>query len=78
MDRGGILNFAHDFLRTAVETAFAPDEEASRPAPAARRLLRGATHHGAHLRRTALAPEGTDSRDRLRACLLDIDRFLLI
>lgn len=25
VDRGGILNFAHDFLRTAVETAFAPD-----------------------------------------------------
>jgi len=25
LDRGGILNFAHDFLRTAVEAAFLPD-----------------------------------------------------
>ena len=25
VNRGGILNFAHDFLRTAVETAFLPD-----------------------------------------------------
>ena len=26
VDRGGILNFAHDFLRTAVETAFVSHE----------------------------------------------------
>jgi hypothetical protein len=27
VDRGGILNFAHDFLRTAVETAFVPHKD---------------------------------------------------
>jgi len=27
VDRSGILNYAHDFLRAAVEKAFAPDED---------------------------------------------------
>lgn len=79
VDRGGILNFAHEFLRTAVETAFVPD------AAVAKGLrLRLADEFDA----SPAGPRSCDElpwllwmaeeRARLRACLLDIDRHLEI
>ncbi len=79
VDRGGILNFAHDFLRSAVEGAFAAEKE--------RRTalrLRLADYFEAQPVTARTCDElpwllkESGSLDRLRACLLDIDRFLLI
>ncbi|MFH0953763.1 MAG: tetratricopeptide repeat protein [Verrucomicrobiota bacterium] len=79
VDRGGILNFAHDFLRTAVEAAFAPDEDRR---DELRLLLAGYFESQSITARSCdelpwLLKE-TESLVRLRACLLHIDRFLLI
>ncbi|MFC1634821.1 tetratricopeptide repeat protein [Planctomycetota bacterium] len=79
IDRGGILNFAHDFLRTAVEEAFVPDPD---------------NKDDLHLQladyfeKLPASPRSCDelpwllwqrrSKDQLRTCLLDIDRFLEI
>ena len=79
IDRGGILNFAHDFLRTAVGSAFAA-ERTSRDAL----RLQLANYFEAQPITTRSCDElpwllnQTVSFDRLRACLLDIDRFMLI
>ena len=77
VDRGGILNFAHDFLRAAVETAFVPDEEK-------RDKLR--LQLADDFENQPISARSCDElpwllwqakqRDRLRACLLDIWRFL--
>ncbi|MGA2605065.1 MAG: tetratricopeptide repeat protein [Verrucomicrobiia bacterium] len=79
VDRGGILNFAHDFLRAAVATAFVPDQDRQDDL-----RIQLADY---------FEPEPVTARScdelpwllwnaelftRLRACLLDIDRFLLI
>ncbi|MHB9024169.1 MAG: tetratricopeptide repeat protein [Armatimonadota bacterium] len=79
VDRGGILNFAHDFLRTAVGNAFAATKKRCKEL---RRHL--ADYFEAEPITTRTCDElpwllkETGSKTRLRACLLDIDRFLLI
>ncbi len=77
IDRAGILNFAHDFLRSAVETKFAPDETAVDDL-----RLRLADFFESE----PISPRSCDELPwlldranqpgRLRTCLLDIDRFL--
>jgi tetratricopeptide (TPR) repeat protein len=79
VDRDGILNFAHDSQRAAVETAFAPDEDR-------RDELR--LHLADDFERQPISSRScdelpwlllqTESYQRLRHCLLDIDRFLEI
>lgn len=79
VDQGGILNFAHDFLRAAVEAAFVPSE-------AKRDELR--TQLADDLEKQQVSARSCDElpwllwqigrSDRLRACLLDIERFLKI
>jgi nephrocystin-3 len=79
VDRGGILNFAHDYLRSAVESAFVPDEDRRDDA-----RLRLADYFEAQ----PISPRSCDelpwllrqieSFTRLRACLLSIERFLEI
>jgi tetratricopeptide (TPR) repeat protein len=79
VDHGGILNFAHDSLRAAVETAFAPDEDR-------RDELR--LRLADDFERQPITSRGcdelpwlllqTESYQRLRDCLLDVDRFLEI
>lgn len=79
LDRGGILDFAHDFLRAAVEAAFVPDQDRQ---DALRIQLADFFEAEPITARTCdelpwlLREAG--QRDRLRSCLLDIDRFLLI
>jgi nephrocystin-3 len=79
IDRRGILNFAHDFMRTAVEKAFLPDLDKKDEF----RLILADYFE-------AQVPDGrncdelpwllmeTESFERLRECLLNIDSFLLI
>ena len=79
VDRGGVLNFAHDYLRSAVEAAFVPDQDRRDD-----QRLRLADYFEAQ----PIAPRNSDelpwllketeSFARLRTCLLDIDRFLEI
>jgi tetratricopeptide (TPR) repeat protein len=79
VDRGGILNFAHDSLRAAVETAFVPNEDR-------RDELR--LQLADYFERQPVSARScdelpwllfqTESYQRLRHCLLDIDRFLEI
>ncbi len=79
VDRGGILNFAHDFLRAAVEAAFAADADRRKTL-----RLRLADYFEAQPITARTCDElpwllkEADSPIRLRACLLHIDRFLLI
>ena len=79
VDRGGILNFAHDFLRTAVGDAFAPDLDRRDDL-----RLQLADYFEAQPIAARACDElpwllkDTDSLARLRACLLHIDRFLHI
>ncbi|MCX6876219.1 MAG: tetratricopeptide repeat protein [Verrucomicrobia bacterium] len=79
VDRAGILNFAHDFLRAAVATMFAPDQAKQRDL----RLQLAGFFEAEPV--TARACDElpwllwqTESPARLRACLLDIDKFLEI
>ena len=79
VDRSGILNFAHDFLRTAVGHAFAANETRL---DALRLQLADYFEAQPITARTCdelpwLLKEAA-SLDRLRTCLLNIDRFLLI
>ncbi len=79
VDRGGILNFAHDFLRTAVRDAFVPNEH--RQDELRMRLADDFEKQPVSARSCDELPwllSQTKQRDRLRACLLDIDRFLKI
>ncbi|MCX6844513.1 MAG: DUF4062 domain-containing protein, partial [candidate division WOR-3 bacterium] len=79
VDHDGVLAFAHDFLRQAVEKKYVPDGATAK----ALRLQLG-DYFAARPVDARQADElpwllrQTESRDRLRACLLNIDRFLLI
>lgn len=79
VDRGGILNFAHEYLRAAVGTAFVLNDTKCRML---RLTLAGFFEAEPISARSCdelpwLLKE-TESRDRLRACILDINRFLII
>ncbi len=79
VDRGGILNFAHDFLRSAVETAFVPDldkKDDFRITLAGYFEAQPTTARSSDELPWLLRQAGLD--DRLRNCLLHIDRFLEI
>jgi len=79
VDRGGILNFAHDSLRAAVETAFAPDED--RRDELRLRLADDFEPQPISSRSCDELPWlllQTESYQRLCLCLLDVDRFLEI
>jgi nephrocystin-3 len=79
IDRGGILNFAHDFLRTAVETEFVPDLD--RKDDYRMRLANYFEALPPTTRSCDELPwllEKIESFERLRKCLLNIDNFLLI
>lgn len=79
VDRGGILNFVHDFLRAAVETAFVPDQD--RQDDFRIQLADDFENEPVTARSCEELPWllwQAQDRDRLRACLLGIERFLLI
>ncbi len=79
VDRGGILNFAHDSIRAAVEAAFAPDEDGRDELRL--RLADDFERQPISSRSCDELPWlllQTESYQRLRACLLNIDRFLQI
>ena len=79
VDRSGILNFAHDFLRLAVETAFAPGKNHR-----AKLRLRLADYFEAQpvtARNCDEIPwllQQAEAFARLRTFLLQIDRFLVV
>ena len=78
VDRGGVLNFAHDFLRTAVETAFITPAAV---APLRHRLVDEFEAQPISARSCDELPwllRQVGERARLRACLLDMDRFIEI
>jgi tetratricopeptide (TPR) repeat protein len=79
VDRGGVLNFAHDSLRAAVETAFVPNED--RRDELRLQLADDFERQPISARSCDELPWlllQTESYQRLRHCLLDIDRFLEI
>lgn len=79
VDRGGVLNFAHDFLRSAVETVYVPDQE--RQDDCRIQLADYFEAEPATARSCDELPWLLSSAElfsRLRTCLLDIDRFLLL
>jgi nephrocystin-3 len=79
VDHDGVLAFAHQHLRDAVERRFVPDDRTARTL-----RLRLVDHFAMQAMDTRQADElpwllwRIEASDRLRACLLDIDRFLLI
>ena len=79
VDRDGVLTFAHEHLRVAVERRYVPE---AGPARALRlRLAEEFAGRSVDARQADELPWllwRAESRDRLRACLLDIDRFLLM
>ncbi|MCK4463513.1 MAG: tetratricopeptide repeat protein, partial [Candidatus Omnitrophica bacterium] len=79
IDRGGILNFAHEFLRTAVKETFVPGRENQDDL---RLWLAGYFEaQTASSRSCDELPwllQQTKSMDRLRTCLLNVDCFLEI
>jgi len=79
VDRGGILNFTHDFLRAAVETAFVPNED--RRDESRLQLADDFERQPISSRSCDELPWllfQTESYKRLRHCLLNVDRFLEI
>lgn len=84
VDRGGILNFAHEFLRKAVASEFV--DQAEKASELRLRLAndfarQDATVEGAFARSCDELPwllKRAGERDRLHACLCDIDRFIEI
>jgi tetratricopeptide (TPR) repeat protein len=79
VNRGGVLNFAHDFLRTAVEAAFVANEGKRDE------LRRQLTDYFAQQPVASRSCDElpwllfkTESFARLHTCLLEIDRFLEI
>ncbi len=79
VDRGGILNFANDSLRLAFETAFIPDEDGRDELRL--RLADDFERQPISARSCDELPwllVQTESYQRLRHCLLDIDCFLEI
>ena len=79
VDCGGVLNLAHEFFRSAVEDEFVPDRE--RRDALRLRLIAEFEAQPVNARSSDELPWllwQTENRDRLRACLLDIDRLLEI
>jgi tetratricopeptide (TPR) repeat protein len=79
VDLDGILNFAHDSVRATVETAFVPDED--RQDELRLQLADDFERQPISSRSCDEVPWllfQTESYQRLRQCLLDIDRFLEI
>jgi nephrocystin-3 len=79
VDRGGILNFAHDFLRSAVEAAFVSGRQ--RRDELRLRLADFFEKQPISSRNCDELPwllAQTSSAERLRASLLEIDRFLVV
>jgi nephrocystin-3 len=76
VDRGGVLDFSHEFLRSAVEAAYVPD--AATRDSLRHRLADYFERRPVDGRSCDELPwllEQVGERDRLRACLLDIPRF---
>ena len=79
VDRGGILNFSHDFLRSAVKESFIPT-----PAKQKKFRLKLADYFETQTPTARTCDElpwllwQTNARDKLRSCLLNIDCFLEI
>ncbi len=79
VDRNGILNFAHNFLRTAVEGAYVPNQDQRDEL-----RLRLADYFETEAPPARGCDElpwllwQTESFVRLRACLLKIDSFILV
>ena len=86
VSRSGLLNFFHDYLRKAVEDRYFHDPIKKCLDPEKKRLahLRLADYFDKKELDARKADElpwllyQAETRDRLRACLLDIDQFLLI
>jgi tetratricopeptide (TPR) repeat protein len=79
LDRGGILNFANESLRAAVEAALVPDED--RRDDLRLRLAEDFERQPVSSRSCDELPWlllQTESYQRLRLCLLDVNRFLEI
>jgi len=79
VDRGGVLAFAHEHLRRAVERRYVPDPDLK--GAARLRLADWFEAQPVTARSCDELPwllEQTASFARLRACVLDIERFLLI
>ena len=79
VDRDGVLAFAHEHLRIAVKNRYAVDADAARALHL--RLADYFAERPVDARQADELPwllHQAESRDRLRACLLDIERFLLI
>lgn len=79
IEQGGILNFSHDFLRTAIETAFLPNLDQKDDFRI--QLADYFDQLPPTKRSSDELPwlfQRTQSFDRLRACLLNISHFLLI
>ena len=79
LDRGGILNFGHNFIRTAVETAFLPDlnkKDDFRIQLAD--YFENLTPDARNCDELPWLLRKTESLERLRKCLLNIDCFLEI
>jgi len=79
IDRGGIFNFAHDFLRSAVETAFVSD-----PQKKDNYRIKLADYFEAQPINTRKCEElpwllqKTGNKERLNICILNIDCFKII
>ncbi|MDQ0290537.1 tetratricopeptide repeat protein [Oligosphaera ethanolica] len=79
VDRDGVLAFAHEHLRAAVERRYVPEVGTARALRL--RLADDFAGRPVDARQADELPwllRQAESRDRLRACLLDIDRFLLM
>jgi len=79
VDRDGVLAFAHEHLRMAVERQYVSDVGTARALRL--RLADYFTGRSVDERQADELPwllRQAEAQDRLRACLLDIDRFLLI
>jgi nephrocystin-3 len=79
VDRDGVLGLAHEHLRMAVERRYVPDATTARILRL--RLADNFAGRPVDARQADELPwllRQAESSDRLRACLLDIDRFLLM
>jgi len=79
ISRGGLLTFAHDFIRKAVRDAFIPTEDSQKQSRL--RLADYFERQAISLRQADELPwllQQAGQRDRLQTCLLNIDRFLLM
>jgi tetratricopeptide (TPR) repeat protein len=78
VDRDGVLAFAHEHLRKAVEQRYVPNADAAKALRL--QLADDFAAKPVDVRQADELPwllRQADSRDRLCGCLLDIDRFLL-